>query len=780
MFFNKTTDTIRKILKHQTEGIEVFPGEGRIPCNWLKEENFDCKSYPMFFPSGEFGLNEKRKVKLSPQRYFNQRILNFDRRFAKSDSFIFAAQQRVERESLESQFNISFLKGNFQDINGKLSLHSNDYFEMFNHVRGSPKYWHSMKREMMARINQLGPFHVFFTLSCAELRWPEIISSILHLNGNVVEINSNQKDTIVKVNGMLLNEYIQSSNLNLHELMRDNIVTVIRIFDNRLRTFIHEILLSNWTIVNVAYFTYRIEFQLRGLPHAHGVFWFDPEDMKPYYIENTQEFNNNNLVQLIDSFITCEIPHKNDKLHQTVLDVQKHNHTKKCLIANSQVCKYKFPRFPSKRTIIAKPFDFDDEIEEINELMKKRSIVLNNIQLVLTNNFLLQTCHSIDDILLLVGTTIEEYEEFLSISDVGINVILKRSIHELYINNYNATFLEAWNANLDIQMCTDSYAVITYITDYFTKTENHLTTKLHEVYKETKNLGERQSKFLLKNTYLAQREISICEAIYRLFPNLLMKNSNISTVFLNSNIPSKRACFLKNVKNFSNGPKIEQTVQMHGHTGDFVKLKSIHEKYAMRPETLNITLAQFTILFEKCNELPQKTKMIQGCSEQKCNILNIFDESEIPRYIELNDKTLMKARSRHIVLRFHKYDELKDEFSFAYSNLLMFLPWISEQNDLHYDDIKKCIEKYEQYKHLIENAKKKLFPFTTLVKIGESNERNEFFGGILLDNEGTKENDENFSTAIEEFNFRHPGAFEKFEEDSGTNKYSVYLLVNKI
>ena len=41
VFFNKTTDTIRKILKHQTEGIEVFPGEGRIPCNWLKEENFD-------------------------------------------------------------------------------------------------------------------------------------------------------------------------------------------------------------------------------------------------------------------------------------------------------------------------------------------------------------------------------------------------------------------------------------------------------------------------------------------------------------------------------------------------------------------------------------------------------------------------------------------------------------------------------------------------------------------------------------------------------------------
>jgi hypothetical protein len=321
VFFNKTTDTIKKILKHQTEGIEVFPGEGRIPCNWLKEENFDCKSYPMFFPSGRFGLDEKKTVKLFSQRYFNQRILNFDRRFSRSDSYIFAAQQRVERESLECQFNISFLKGNFTENNGKLSLHSKDYFEIFNHVRGSPKYWHAMRGEMMARINQLGPFHAFFTLSSAELRWPEIISTILHLDGKSVEIITTQKDTIIKVNGIMLNDYVNAMSLNLHQIIKDNIVIVIRMFDNRLRTFIQEILLSKWTTLNVVYFTYRIEFQLRGLPHAHGVFWFDPEEMKPYYHEETQEYDSESLVKLIDSFITCEIPGESSKLHQTVLDV---------------------------------------------------------------------------------------------------------------------------------------------------------------------------------------------------------------------------------------------------------------------------------------------------------------------------------------------------------------------------------------------------------------------------------------------------------------------------
>jgi hypothetical protein len=85
--------------------------------------------------------------------------------------------------------------------------------------------------------------------------------------------------------------------------------------------------------------------------------------MKLYYHKETQEYDTESLVKLIDSFIICAIPCESSKLHQTVLDVQKHNHTKKCKIINSYVCKYKFPKFPSKRTIIAEPLkeDIDNE-----------------------------------------------------------------------------------------------------------------------------------------------------------------------------------------------------------------------------------------------------------------------------------------------------------------------------------------------------------------------------------------------------------------------------------
>ena len=40
----------------------VAPGEGKIPSNILKEEDWDIKSFPNLFPSGTNGLKQKREV----------------------------------------------------------------------------------------------------------------------------------------------------------------------------------------------------------------------------------------------------------------------------------------------------------------------------------------------------------------------------------------------------------------------------------------------------------------------------------------------------------------------------------------------------------------------------------------------------------------------------------------------------------------------------------------------------------------------------------------------
>ena len=68
-----------------------------------------------------------------------------------------------------------------------------------------------------------------------------------------------------------------------------------------------------------------------------------------------------------------------------------------------------------------------------------------------------------------------EYHDALGISERGKTVILKRKPNEMWVNNYNPHFIKAWQANMDIQFCMDSYAIITYITDYLTKGDAGLT-----------------------------------------------------------------------------------------------------------------------------------------------------------------------------------------------------------------------------------------------------------------------------------------------------------------
>ena len=51
----------------------------------------------------------------------------------------------------------------------------------------------------------------------------------------------------------------------------------------------------------------------------------------------------------------------------------------------------------------------------------------------------------------------------------GSEVLLRRDIDEIFINNYNSEWIVDWDANIDISPVYDYYGTITYITDYFTK-----------------------------------------------------------------------------------------------------------------------------------------------------------------------------------------------------------------------------------------------------------------------------------------------------------------------
>ena len=160
----------------------------------------------------------------------------------------------------------------------------NDAFTVFEGVRNTPKYWQSVKYDMIAKLENIGPFHLFFTLSCWDTRCDENFSSYLAQNGYTLEYivrEDGTTETIVKKKGNLvidkelylfLQEDVDESH---HEMIRTNVMTATRNFHHRVETFREEIIFGRNNPMAVKYISYRVEFKGRGAAHIHGTLWLN-------------------------------------------------------------------------------------------------------------------------------------------------------------------------------------------------------------------------------------------------------------------------------------------------------------------------------------------------------------------------------------------------------------------------------------------------------------------------------------------------------------------------
>ena len=166
IFLNEDGNQVAK------DGLDFAPAEGKVPENFLDKKDWDVDSWPTLHPDGKFGRDYKRPVKLTNQQYFSQRILNKDDRFAKTPGYVFAAMSHVEAERLRSNANLSGFRGKkTTGEDGQISYESKDFWSVFDKIPGSMRYWRGVKYDMIAKLENLGPFHWFFTLSCGDQRW---------------------------------------------------------------------------------------------------------------------------------------------------------------------------------------------------------------------------------------------------------------------------------------------------------------------------------------------------------------------------------------------------------------------------------------------------------------------------------------------------------------------------------------------------------------------------------------------------------------------------------
>ena len=736
--------------------LNLAPGEGKIPGNVLRDLTWDVNAFPHLFPSGQFGLNHERPIKITSKQFVLQRIQNIDPQFRNSKSFLFAWLYYIERKQFEQRINVSCQRGKMSD---GIFEEWKDPMSVFDEVRGTPKYWQKKRMEMVAKIQQLGPFQFFFTLSCADKRWEENFISIFSQMGHkvVIEKKGNIENDLddeyeVFIDDMPLNEFLEDQ--SLHQIVKDNVLTITKVFDKRVHNFIkHIVQPGKKTAMNTKHFQYRIEFQARGAGHVHGVLWLDLPGLEEQFpgiknifqnIKLNKNFNEEEtsvLEKFIDTFISCSL--NTEQVSKIAKEVQIHHHTKTCRKYGSK-CRFNFPRFPSIKTIIAQPLSMDDfstEKEFEAELCNLEK-VLENVKYVLDNmddlfgKDKLFTDHLLDEITLgdiLEHAKVKEdlYYKALSVSRAGKVIVLKRNVDEIWVNNYNPEWLLAWNGNMDIQLCLDYFAIVTYITDYYTKDETGTLEHLLKAAKECHGKSQKEKMKALSQVWSTHRKIGESEAYYRLFPELHLVDSDIKTTFVATGFPNNRSRFLRRLceendegDDHDDNDDLEnieisdtKIVQIPGSDQKYINPPTVHERYAARPDSLeHICLAQFAIWYVP---VPKRAKLPKDMNAESLEMIicpHLETPTFMPTFIQLKKPELgnMRLRAFPAVLRMHKFKEAQNAHEFFFSELCLYFHW-RDENEIHPNDFDACLSLFlikspNGHGSIIEDIKNKLFP----------------------------------------------------------------------
>ena len=83
----------------------IAPGENQTPCAFLMDEQFEELANPSKYPYDRGGLT-KRQRKITARKYFNQRLLHKDGRFASDIDYLLAAQYTVEAKQVRDDMQI--------------------------------------------------------------------------------------------------------------------------------------------------------------------------------------------------------------------------------------------------------------------------------------------------------------------------------------------------------------------------------------------------------------------------------------------------------------------------------------------------------------------------------------------------------------------------------------------------------------------------------------------------------------------------------------------------
>ncbi|KAF8102734.1 hypothetical protein N665_0196s0027 [Sinapis alba] len=421
--------------------------------------------YPLLFPYGEDGFRlgikngftgiNKRKPNISMREFFAYRIqvrkigsqvLPLSRRLLQQ--FLVDAYTMIEAHRLwyirKNQSNLRTLKfSKFVDAakngNSTVSIEGN-HIIIPSSFTGGPRYMHQMYLDAMSICKYFGFPDLFITFTCNP-KWPE------------------------------LSRYLQKFNLRAE----DRPELCCRLFKIKFDKLMDDLTKKQILGKTVQVSIYTVEFQKRGLPHAHILLFMDSQHKLP----NAED---------IDRIISAEIPDRFEepKLYEVVKDMMIHgpcgvvNRDSPCM--QDGKCSKFFPRrHVEKTTVDAQGYPVYKRRDNGNFVEKK-----------------------------------------------GINC------DNRFVVPYNKKLLLGYNAHINVEWCNQSRS-IKYLFKYINKGQDRVTGTVTSTKNKNTSAAETNQNTMpsegvditgadaveqevdeIKN-YFDARYISACESTWRIF-----------------------------------------------------------------------------------------------------------------------------------------------------------------------------------------------------------------------------------------------------------------------
>ncbi len=484
-----------------------------------------------------------------------------------------------------------------------------------------------------------------------------------------------------------------------HEWLQRNPVTVARQIDYIFEQLWGKVILSGvHPVGQILNYDIRKEMQGRGTAHFHSA-------VHVKGAPKLDEASDEEFAAFADKYISCSIPDPEDdpELHTLVLTRQWHYHKNTCKKNKTKECRFCYPKAPCPKTVVARP----PEGETADTDKKFATNILEEVYKALIKMDI-HNPPTLRELLNEASVTEDQYDKAVRIAHRKAYVVYKRKPSEVYINNYNPVILKALKANMDIQIITNIWACIAYITSYITKPEKAMSELMRKAAKEAPGGNLSTQLYHVANAMRKGREVSQHEAIMRLL-SIPLRKSNTEVLFIATDIKENRTRILK-------PKKVLDAMDTEDRN---IYVPSIHDKYANRPDRMeSMCLAHFASNYSTRSSTTEETSEDSMCDKDDANSDDDDNDAENNTEIQeaqdgnkskpkretitlKNGMGKMFKRQRPQVIRYHYISKLKDEELYYHRLLLLYHPWRDEEELIVRGSYKSLFLDLEQ--HLIES-----------------------------------------------------------------------------